>query len=462
MSIPSDRSPLEDQIAQWRGYLRRRRAIDGPDVEELESHLRDQVAALTQAGLTGDEAFLVAVKRMGSLDELSREFASEHSERLWKQLVIAPRAADPSGSGTAIRKEFILVLCLAIAAGVAVKVPALFGLRLSPDDEVPLFYFRNASLFVFPLLTVYFVWKRRWDVVSGLWLALPFAVGAVFANIYPFRAPRSDTSLLIILHLPIALWLTVGFAYVRGRWLADGGRMNFVRFSGELAIYYVLIALGGGVLTGFTALMFQAIGMNPAWFLGGWLIPCGAAGAVIIASWLVEAKQSVIENMAPVLTRLFTPLFTVLLLVFLATMAWTGNPINVEREVLISFDLLLALVVGLVLYAASARDPQAPPDFFDGLQLLLVASALVVDAVALAAIAGRISEFGFTPNRTAALGENIILLVNLAWSARLYARFLRGHGPFAALEQWQIAYLPVYSSWAALVVAIFPPLFGYQ
>ena len=97
----------------------------------------------------------------------------------------------------------------------------------------------------------------------------------------------------------------------------------------------------------------------------------------------MEAKQSVIENMAPVLTRLFTPLFTLLLLAFLATMAWTGNPINVKREVLIGFDLLLALVVGLVLYAASARDPQAPPDFFDGLQLLLVVSALVVDGVAL-------------------------------------------------------------------------------
>ena len=148
-------------------------------------------------------------------------------------------------------------------------------------------------------------------------------------------------------------------------------------------------------------------------------------GAVIVGSWLVEAKQSVIENMAPVLTRLFTPLFTAVLLAFLATMAWTGNPIDVKREVLIAFDLLLVLVVGLVLYAASARDPQAPPDFFDGLQLLLVVSALVVDAVALAAIAARISEFGFTPNRVAALGENLILLVNLAGSAWFYARFLR-------------------------------------
>ncbi len=323
------------------------------------------------------------------------------------------------------------------------------------------FYARNASLFVLPLLTVYFVWKRGSDVVSGLWLALPFAAGAVFANVFPFRK-GSDTEVLTALHLPIALWLAVGFAYVRGRWFADGGRMNFVRFSGELAIYYVLIALGGGVLTGFTMMMFKAIEMNAEWFVGGWLIPCGAAGAVIIGSWLVEAKQSVIENMAPVLTRLFTPLFTVLLLVFLATMAWTGSPINVKREVLIGFDLLLAVVVGLVLYAASARDPQAPPDFFDGLQLLLVVSALVVDGVALAAIAARISEFGFTPNRVAALGENLILLVNLAWSAWLYARFLRHRGSFAALERWQIAYLPVYSVWAALVVVMFPPVFGYR
>ena len=59
-------------------------------MEELEGHLRDQLAALTEAGLAGDEAFLVAVKRMGSLDALSREFAREHSERLWKQLVMAP------------------------------------------------------------------------------------------------------------------------------------------------------------------------------------------------------------------------------------------------------------------------------------------------------------------------------------------------------------------------------------
>jgi hypothetical protein len=132
------------------------------------------------------------------------------------------------------------------------------------------FYFRNASPFVLPLLTIYFVWKRGSGVASGLWLALPFAAGAVFANVFPFR--------------------------------------------------------------------------------------------------------------------------------------WRG----------------------------------------------------------LAAIAARISEFGFTPNRVAALGENLILFVNLAWTAWLYARFIRHKRSFAVLERWRIAYLPVYSVWAALVVVMFPPVFGYR
>jgi hypothetical protein len=117
--------PLEEQIAQWRAYLRRRQAIHGSDVEELEGHLRDQLAALTETGLTGDEAFLVAVKRMGRLDALSREFARAHSERLWKQLVIA--ADDTEKSRATTRTEILVVLGLAIAAAFVVKLPGWFG-----------------------------------------------------------------------------------------------------------------------------------------------------------------------------------------------------------------------------------------------------------------------------------------------------------------------------------------------
>ena len=272
-------------------------------------------------------------------------------------------------------------------------MPALFGIQLDQDAG---FYARNASLFVLPLLTGYFVWKRRLAARTVRWLAVAFVAAGVVANVYPF-APHGYTEMLVALHLPIALWLLVGIAYAGGRWSRSAGRMDFIRFSGELFIYYVLIALGGGVLTAFMAMIFQAIGIDVEPFFESWLLPCGAVGAVLVASWLVEAKQSVIENMAPVLTRLFTPLFAALLVTFLGTVLWTGRGVDIERNVLIAFDLLLVVVLGLLLYSVSARDPQSPPGAFDVVQVVLVVSALLADAVALWAIAARISEFGFTP-----------------------------------------------------------------
>ena len=455
MPTQDQAASLEEQIGHWRSYLRHRQAMHAVDIAELEDHLREQVAVLMGAGLTTDEAFLVAVKRMGDLDALSREFAREHSDRLWKQLVVVPSdAGEPRAQA---RTDAIVAFGFAAAAAVLIKVPALFGIDL---DEGAGFYARNLSLFVLPLLTGYFAWKRRLATRTILWLALVFAVAAVFANVYPFVS-GGYTETLTALHLPIALWLVVGVAYAGGRWRQVAGRMDFIRFSGEVAIYYVLIALGGGVLTAFIVLIFQAIGIDVESFFQSWLLPCGAAAAVVIASWLVEAKQSVIENMAPVLTRLFTPFFAAALIVFLGTLLWTGRGVDVERDVLIAFDLLLVVVLGLLLYSVSARDPQAPPNAFDVLQVVLVVSALLADAVALWAIGARITEFGFTPNRVAALGENVVLMVNLVWSAALYIRFLRGRGPFTGLERWQTDYLPVYAAWTALVVIVFPPLFGF-
>jgi hypothetical protein len=128
--------------------------------------------------------------------------------------------------------------------------------------------------------------------------------------------------------------------------------------------------------------------------------------------------------------------------------------------VLILFDLLLVIVLGLLLYAISARDRTARPGLFDRLQLALVVSALIIDAMVLLAITGRITEWGFSANKTAALGENVILLVNLGWSAWLLLGVLRRGRPFAALDLWQTRYLDVYAAWAWVVALAFPVIFG--
>jgi hypothetical protein len=449
---------LEERIAEWRDYFRRRQAMRAADVEELEDHLRSQVEALRQAGLNEDEAFLVAIKRLGDQDSVSHEFAHEYSERLWKQLVVSP--GDGASSSPTAHGDTVAAVGLAAAAAVAFKIPELFGKHMSDDADMS-FYVHNVTLFVLPFLAAFFALKRGMQRSAWYRLAIPFIAAGFIMNLLPFVS-EGHTEILSAIHLPIALWLTIGFAYVGGLWRSHEQRMNFVRFSGEWFIYYVLIALGGGALVGITLFIFNAIGLNAESAVQRWIIPCGAVGGVLIAAWLVEFKQSVIESMAPVLTLLFTPLFAVLLLVFVAAMVWTGNVINMQREVLIGFDLLLVLVLGLLLYAISARDPQSPPGGFDRLRLLLVLCALVVDAIALWAMVERTSEFGWTPNKTAALGLNVLLLVNLGWSAVLYALFLAKRAPFNRLVRWQTTYLPAFGIWAWIVVAIFPLIFKYR
>lgn len=443
-------APLEAQIGRWRGYVERQQAISPSDADEMEDHLRSQISDLAAAGLTADEAFLVAVRRMGNMGGVSREFAREHSERLWKQLVLPTATTDAVGRRTS--NELLVVLATAVGAAVAVKV----GWSALGDQG----FARNASLFVLPFLTGYFAWKRRmppWGIAA---LAAPYALVAAVLNVYPF-APDGATEVIAAIHAPIVCWFVVGAAYAGGRWRSDRRRMDFIRFTGEWVIYLALLGLGGGVLVGLTVGAFDALGMDVEWVIESWVMPFGVAGAVVVAAWLVEAKQNVVENIAPVLTRVFTPLTIVMLLVLLVAFAASGSVVGVDRNLLILMDLILVLVLGLLLYATSARDPQPPPDLFDRLQLVLVVSALAVDVLMLVAMLTRIAEFGATPNKVTALGLNLLLLVNLTWSARLLVGFLRGRGGFSTIERWQTRYLPVFGLWAAMAVVVIPPMFDF-
>jgi hypothetical protein len=442
---------LEAQIDRWRGYVQRRQAISPADVDELEDHLRGQIADRRATGLDDEEAFLVAIKRLGNLDAVSREFAREHSDRLWKQLVLVPEGS--GGAGAPPWRELAVVLTLAVGAGLAAKA----GLAWLGGGAV---LARNLGLLVFPFLAAYFAWKRRLTAPVAAALLIPSAALAVVLNVYPF-ASGGSTGVLATLHAPVVLWLLAGVAYAGGRWRSDSRRMDFARFTGELAIYYTLLALGGAVLVGLTFAALQVAGIDLRPVLADWILPFAVPGALVVAAWLVEAKQDVVENIAPVLTRVFTPLTIAMLVALLAVFTAAGGLVDTDRDLLILMDAILVLVLCLLLYSISARDPLAPPGLSDALQLVLVVAALAVDAVMLAAMLARIAEFGFSPNKIAALGLNLLLLVHLVRAAWLAVGFLRGRRPFTALERWQTRYLPVYGAWAAIVVMVFPPVFGF-
>ena len=97
---------------------------------------------------------------MGDLDTLSREFAREHSGRLWKQLVLSgdDEPARPSGG-------WLEALVFALAAAVAIQVARLAA--AVPRRAATRGWRRNVGLFVLPFLAAYFARRRRLDPRDG-------------------------------------------------------------------------------------------------------------------------------------------------------------------------------------------------------------------------------------------------------------------------------------------------------
>ncbi|MEL7662487.1 permease prefix domain 1-containing protein [Acetobacterium wieringae] len=448
---------LEKNIHAWSDCLRSQGHFKETDIIELESHLHDEIEDLIHAGLSAEEAFLISVKRFGDTHSVSREYSKVNTENLWKQLMLEP---EPTGFSSENKRTIGLVILFSFLAGTFFKIPELFGYSFN-DPQYQLFYFKNLSFFILPLIALFFLYKNKANLKMTAVILGIFAGAALLINAYPSYPPNS-TELLTALHLPLFLWLVTGVAYLGIQWRSSQGRMNFIRFTGEAIIYGTLIFCGLIVLAMFTQAMFFAIQIDASWFIQNYLIVYGAAAVAMITVYLVETKKSVVENFAPILAKIFSPLFLFIMLAFLLVLVVSGKSPFMERDYLIAFDFMLVLVLGLVLYTISARNPYAKNKLFDYLNLALIVVAMIIDAVALSAILLRLSAFGITPNKLAALGENLILLINLAGLAWLYGRFFAKKIDFTQIENWQTSYLYAYAIWLAIVAFIFPIVFGFN
>jgi len=74
---------LNEAVAGWRKSLTQQEGCRVADVEEMESHLRDEVEHLRAANLSDEETFLVATHRLGDATSLAREFAKVNRGAIW-------------------------------------------------------------------------------------------------------------------------------------------------------------------------------------------------------------------------------------------------------------------------------------------------------------------------------------------------------------------------------------------
>ena len=130
---------MESNIVAWKTEIATKSHLSVEDLAELEDHLRDEMEELQGAGLSEEEAFLVAARRMGSTSELAGELRQANLDKTWAQLPASEQVAADDG-----RLELWWWRRLRWWRG-AGQVPLLFGVSMVQGTSV---YAVNLSLFV--------------------------------------------------------------------------------------------------------------------------------------------------------------------------------------------------------------------------------------------------------------------------------------------------------------------------
>jgi hypothetical protein len=364
----------------------------------------------------------------------------------------APATAPPRSHG----RPIALTIGLALLAGTLVKLPVWL-----PFLNEQLYYARNSVAIVIFALAAYFLASRP-DGRTVLRVLIPLAaIGLLFLNLLPDR-PKSDTIVMSMLHMPLFFWSLLGVAFMGAGWRLPARRMDFLRYNGELVIHTAIILLGGIVLSGLTMALFDLIKVRiEDWYLRN-VVVYGVVGAPLVATLMVDRLVGERLKLAPLVARIFSPLFLVMVTAYLVVVAVQQKSPYTDREFLIAFNGLLLVVLGLSILVIAERRPGARAGFFDYVTIGLVLVTLAIDVIALSAIVFRLHSYGFTPNRITVLGANLIAFVHLVGILANYARMLWRRAGDAALETWIARYLPAYTAWSLFVAVALPLLFRFR
>jgi hypothetical protein len=329
----------------------------------------------------------------------------------WKQRLVYQKST-PFNWGK--QNEIFWVLLLAFLSGCIAQIPFWFSFTA---DE---FFARNIGFIIFPALLVYFAIKKE---VSIRQLVLP-ALLIVFAAVY--------------------VNCTIQYLQHNGNWL----------------VISAIIVLSAFLFTAISVALFEVIGINLGSFYEKYLLVWVLAALPMIATFLVLNNPPLVNRISPLIAGIFTPIVLFTLFVFLLALGFSSKSIYTDRDFLMIFNLVLIGVMAIIFFSLTSSR-QHHRSLLHYLQTILSVLALIANAIALSAIIFRLSSLGFTPNRVAVLGANLLIFVHLASISFQLIKSLQPNRDIEKVEEAIVRFLPVYSVWAAIVVFVFPLLFHY-
>jgi len=319
--------------------------------------------------------------------------------------------------------------------------------------------------------------RRRLQLYVGALLLLALLFGlAAWKGWIPLAAMRDADrepaglaqAWLIALHLPFVCWGVLAGAMCAA--LGDVWRQvfAFVAKSAETIVTAGLYVIAGGVFTGLTVGIFRALGVTLSEQLVVRFVCWGAGAVPVLAVATVYDPTGVpadqewhtgLARVIRILVRLLLPLTIGVLLVYDAYFIPTQfMKAFTQRETLIIYNITIIAIIAVLAVAAPGLDERLAGRGAQILRLAIMTAAiltLLLNAYALAAIVSRTISGGYTPNRHAVIGWNVVTLAILG-SVLLRQALARGR-PWADVWRHSMAQALVLAvAWSAWVVVGLP------
>jgi hypothetical protein len=167
------RFDLNRAVEDWRSGLRQSAACRADDLEELESHLRDAAEKLVASGLSEEEAWLVASRRIGTSQVLEQEFAKVNRSDVWLDrllwMLVGAQAWQLITVTANALSQFTNLVALRLARGQPPYVTAieLFGMPI-PPVATALFLLTNLLVLAMLVAGCWFVIRRKGSRLAAL------------------------------------------------------------------------------------------------------------------------------------------------------------------------------------------------------------------------------------------------------------------------------------------------------
>lgn len=352
------------------------------------------------------------------------------------------------------KNEIIFIVIAAILSGLIAKMPGFLGI------EYDTYLSKNIGFVVFPMLSMYFAWKQGIAAKHYILPALIFFSAALYINLLP-NNDKSATIILAAIHLPIFLWTILGYAFIGGDLKDNQKKIGFLKFNGNFVVMTALIFFSGMLFTGITIALFGLLGINIEQFYFEQIAVWGLGAIPMLSTYLVQNNPQLVNKISPTIARIFTPLVLITLFVFLCTLMYTGKNIYNDRNFLLLFNAVLIAVMAIILFSSTATVNNTKSKIHSMMLFALSLLTIIANAIALSAIAFRLSEFGVSPNRIAVLGANLLMFIHLLFVSFALIKNLKGKAGVDVIEAEIALFIPAYAVWAAFITFVMPFLFKF-